>query len=335
MIRLWLKVLFVLGAMPVVARAVDCRVLAIGNSSYSQHPLRNPINDAHAVAAALRIWGCQVEVETNVTTEELRRSVRRFAASDAKPAILYLAGHGFVDEAGEQRIVGVRGIPGDAADTVTLRDLQEILEAGTLHPILILDTCRTPKSGAKALTPKTDKAMVVTSASIGEAALDQPEDLLGLFAEHFVLALRTEFEFTAACHKAQSAVTAASNGRQRPDIVNPIQWRRPRIQPTLVSNATHALIEIWRGSTANEIVRTCSLRGGRLPKATELPILGSVGAVWTENVDGKGSCGAWGGQWHPSLGSPQALRWFPCDKVQSTISAVCLLPGYSAALVSQ
>ena len=315
--------------MPSVARAVDCRVLAVGNSSYSQLPLRNPSNDAQAVAAALRLWGCQVAVERNVSAEELKRSVRRFAASDAKPAILYLAGHGFVDEAGEQRIVGVRGMPGDTADTVTLRDLEEILQAGATHPIVILDTCRTPKSGAKAPAPRTGKAMVVTSASIGEAALDQPEDLLGLFAEHFVLALRTEFEFAAACHNAQAAVAAASKGRQRPEIVNPIRWSRPRIQ------ATHALLEIWHDSTANEAVRKCSLRGGRLPKATELPIVGSEGAVWTESVDSTGACGAWGGQWHPSVGSPQALRWFPCDKVQSTISTACLLPGYSAAIIGQ
>lgn len=327
--------LFVLGVMPVVACAVECRVLAIGNSSYSQHPLSNPSNDAHAIAAALRIWGCQVEVQRDVTAEELKRSVRRFAASDAKPAILYVAGHGFVDEEGKQRIVGVRGMPGDASDTVTLGDLQEILEAGTLHPIVILDTCRTAKSGVKAATPKADKAMVVTSASIGEAALDQPEGLLGLFAEHLVVALRTELEFTSACHKAQAAVAVASNGRQRPEIVNPIQWRRPRIQATLGSNATHAFLDIWHGSTPNEAVRKCSLRGGRLPKATELPLLGSEGAAWTESVNGAGACGAWGGQWHPSVGSPQALRWFPCDKVQSTISTVCLLPGYSAAFVGQ
>src|ERR1700687_2554683 len=70
--------------------------LVIGNSAYQKvAKLPNPANDAAAVAAMLKAVGSDsVESKLNVPANELRRTLRDFAARirDADIAVVYYAG---------------------------------------------------------------------------------------------------------------------------------------------------------------------------------------------------------------------------------------------------
>ena len=58
------------------ARAELKVALVIGNAAYPAAPLRNPVNDATAIAARLKALGFEVILRTNVTQRELTLIVR-------------------------------------------------------------------------------------------------------------------------------------------------------------------------------------------------------------------------------------------------------------------
>ena len=70
--------------------------LVIGNAAYRNAPLRNPVNDAQAVAAALRGLGFEVILRENASQRETLDAFREFAFKSAKSQVrlLYYAGHG-------------------------------------------------------------------------------------------------------------------------------------------------------------------------------------------------------------------------------------------------
>lgn len=52
--------------------------LVIGNSSYKDSPLANPVNDATAIAKTLQGLGFKVILRTNATQSQMRQAVREF-----------------------------------------------------------------------------------------------------------------------------------------------------------------------------------------------------------------------------------------------------------------
>jgi uncharacterized caspase-like protein len=122
--------------------------LVIGNSAYRTEPLKNPANDARAVAATLRKLGFRVIHHENTSFRDLISSLQEFSiqARSHDVRVFYYAGHG----------VQVRGrnflIPVDAElqseddvqrKSVEVGDLLERL--GELRGgmnVLILDACR-------------------------------------------------------------------------------------------------------------------------------------------------------------------------------------------------
>ncbi|RYD28803.1 MAG: caspase family protein [Verrucomicrobiaceae bacterium] len=81
------------------ARAQGQRAaLVIGNAKYEPAvgPLRNAVNDASAVAKALRRLGFAVTEVHNVTRDKLMTAVMEFRgkAREAEVALFYFAGHG-------------------------------------------------------------------------------------------------------------------------------------------------------------------------------------------------------------------------------------------------
>lgn len=122
--------------------------LVVGNSSYRTEPLKNPANDARAVAAALRKLGFRVIHHEDTSFRDLISSLQEFSiqARSHDVRVFYYAGHG----------VQVRGrnflIPVDAEfqseDEVQRKsaDVADLLERlGELRSgmnVLILDACR-------------------------------------------------------------------------------------------------------------------------------------------------------------------------------------------------
>jgi uncharacterized caspase-like protein len=123
--------------------------LVIGNSAYkSVNPLRNPANDASAIAAMFKKAGFDVvDTRLNVSANEMRRALREFGSktSDADVAVIYYAGHG-IELDGNNYLIPV--------DAVLERDTDVFDEALGLDRVLvavepakqlrliILDACR-------------------------------------------------------------------------------------------------------------------------------------------------------------------------------------------------
>jgi tetratricopeptide (TPR) repeat protein len=171
-------------AKPVIAKAPAGRriALVIGNTAYSNVPaLANPEKDASAIAASLRNIGFDVVLVTNVTHEQMVKSLRDFANEAEKSdwAMVYYAGHGM--EVGGVNYL----IPIDAKIAVD-RDIQ--YEAVPLYQVLnsadaakkikliMLDACRdnpfTPrKTAAPEQVAQSTAGAPITTRSTGGRGL--------------------------------------------------------------------------------------------------------------------------------------------------------------------
>ncbi|MEM9031016.1 MAG: caspase family protein, partial [Pseudomonadota bacterium] len=77
--------------------ASDRLALVIGNSAYEHvSSLRNPVNDANDISAALTLAGFEVETQLDLGHSELLRALQSFGkrSRGADMAIIYYAGHG-------------------------------------------------------------------------------------------------------------------------------------------------------------------------------------------------------------------------------------------------
>lgn len=151
--------------------------LVVGNSSYKTSPLKNPANDAKAVAAALRRLGFEVIERQNLTREAFSLAARDFGdqLKGATVALFYFAGHG----------LQVRGrnflVPVDAdiarEDEVPYRslDVNEVLDkmdaARTPVNLVLLDACR-----------NNPFARSFKLSQVGLAQMDAPAGTLIAFA---------------------------------------------------------------------------------------------------------------------------------------------------------
>ena len=124
------------------------KALVIGNANYvDQTPLKNPINDAKAVAAKLEQIGFEVTYEENLKVREFGRTITDFeqALQGSDIGLFYYAGHGI--EVEKQNYL----IPIDAEirtprdvrfETVMLEDaISASLNTGKLSMVLV-DACR-------------------------------------------------------------------------------------------------------------------------------------------------------------------------------------------------
>lgn len=130
--------------------AAERIALVLGNSDYQVGRLKNPINDAEAVAKSLKDdLGFEVILATNTNRIELYKSVQRFRKKITKDsvALFYYSGHG-IEVAGKNYL-----LPVDNQDIHTQEDvpmlsvsandilIQMEASASKLN-IMILDACR-------------------------------------------------------------------------------------------------------------------------------------------------------------------------------------------------
>ena len=122
--------------------------LVIGNSGYASAPLRNPANDAQAIADALQACGFDVTVKTDCDLETMEKAVAAFGERirGADAALFYYAGHG-IQVNGENYLVPVTAEP-ESEDEVKFRCtnvglvLAKMKNSGASVNLLILDACR-------------------------------------------------------------------------------------------------------------------------------------------------------------------------------------------------
>jgi len=120
----------------------------IGNAAYSEAPLRNPTNDAKAMAESLTRLGFRVQLKTDVQLPEMLEALTRFARETRNDdvRVFYFAGHG-LQHRGKNYLLPVDAELENPDDIATVgADLQHLVEhlQRSHHGInlVILDACR-------------------------------------------------------------------------------------------------------------------------------------------------------------------------------------------------
>jgi TPR repeat protein len=122
--------------------------LVIGNGSYKEAPLRNPVNDARAMAEALGKSGFAVTELENANRSQMREAIRTFGAriTEGGVGLFYFAGHG-MQVKGRNFLVPVGAdiaqedeVAGEAVEVDAV--LAKMETARNRLNILILDACR-------------------------------------------------------------------------------------------------------------------------------------------------------------------------------------------------
>jgi uncharacterized caspase-like protein len=186
--------------------------LVIGNAAYKMGALKNPVNDAQAVAAQLRTLGFEVTQRENVGLRDMIETLRQFsmAARAADVRLVFYAGHG-VQVKGRNYLLPVDTeirdedeMPAKSADLNELLERLAAIKQGI--NIFILDACRNnPFSGAEIVGPDGRRlkfrgiaapglarvdaplgSMIAFSTAPGGVALDNPGERNSLYTKHLL-----------------------------------------------------------------------------------------------------------------------------------------------------
>ncbi|MEM6636421.1 MAG: caspase family protein [Pseudomonadota bacterium] len=246
---LFCMALLLLAAVP--GMASDRIALVIGNAKYSAAPdLRNPYNDARAIAGELRRIGFEVMHLEDTTRAALTEALKEFrhASFGKRQAVVYYAGHGI--EIDKQNYL----VPTDA----TLRtDIDAAYEAVRMDLVLestagaselrlvVLDACRdnpfienmaradSTRSLGRGLADiePTTNTLVAYSAKGGTVALDGRGDM-SPYATAFLKALRTPgLEIGKFFRQVRDDVLAATATRQEPFLYGSLSARDIFLSP--------------------------------------------------------------------------------------------------------
>jgi hypothetical protein len=163
--------------------------LVVANGDYAHAgSLRNPVNDGHLVAGALRTAGFQIiDADPNLGIGPFRDALRRFRsnAAGAQVALVYYAGHG-IEARGKNWLIPTDAILQQDADLdYEAIDLDLVLSAteGADMRVVVLDACRNNPFGhtwkrstravGEGLAPiDVDDVLVIYSAGPGQTASD-------------------------------------------------------------------------------------------------------------------------------------------------------------------
>ena len=158
--------------------------LVIGNGSYKNVPLNNPVNDANDIANILQELDFDVSKKTNASRQEIINAIRNFEnkITSADVALFYYSGHGL-------QVNGINYIIPIGADintenevefeAVAMNRIMSKLEKARIN-IIILDACRdnpykgfrSAEKGLAILTSKTEGTFIAYSTAPGKVAID-------------------------------------------------------------------------------------------------------------------------------------------------------------------
>ncbi|MCA3246851.1 MAG: caspase family protein [Azospirillum sp.] len=138
-----------MAALPVgPAFAAKKVALVVGNANYAEAPLRNPVNDARAIARQLRGKGFEVLLRENVTKAQFSEAVADFGEriSAGDTALFFYAGHGLQVQ-GRNYLVPIDArITSEQRVRLEAMDVEAVLDQTTAAKakvsLVILDACR-------------------------------------------------------------------------------------------------------------------------------------------------------------------------------------------------
>jgi cytochrome c-type biogenesis protein CcmH/NrfG len=208
--------------------------LVIGNSAYKIGPLRNPINDARAVARVLTDLGFNVIRRENLSQKEMERAIRDFGAklTSDDVGLFYYAGHG-VQINGENYLVPVDVAPESAEEledsAVKVSNVLRRMEraSGGMN-IMILDACRNNPftrsfrsvSDGLAKMDANEHSMdtfIAFAADAGKVASDGGTSGNGVFTQELLRHIRTPgLSIDQVFTRVTAAVLTRTQNKQRP-----------------------------------------------------------------------------------------------------------------------
>jgi len=214
------------------AGAPEKRVaLLIGNAAYAEGPLRNPVNDARAMKAALEGSGFEVVLKENASKRDMQDAIRAFGdrIHGGAVGLFYFAGHG-VQVKGVNHLVPVGArieredeVPYEAVELGLVLDKME--SAGNRLNILILDACRNNPfarswrgAGERGLAQvkAPTGTMIAYATAPGSTAADG-DGSNGIYTEALLAQIREPgVELERMFKRVRERVLEASQGRQTP-----------------------------------------------------------------------------------------------------------------------
>jgi uncharacterized caspase-like protein len=204
------------------------RALVIGNSAYSEGPLRNPASDARAIANELNGQGFEVVLGLDLRRDEMLKLIGDYSAglAQTKPvALFYFAGHG-LQLAWRNYLVPVDASIKSAADVqAQCFDVNSLIDgirkARNPMNVIILDACRDDpfgKSEQKGLSQldAPPGTLLAYATSPGNTASDG-DGANGLYTEHLLREMKVpEAKIEDVFKRVRLGVRRRSNGEQIP-----------------------------------------------------------------------------------------------------------------------
>jgi hypothetical protein len=182
--RIVLRVFALLATLTLAqAQAIPPReALVIGNSDYSFGPLRNPRNDAEAMAKALEEAGFDVTVATDAGQDAMEQAIQDFSEKlkdKGGVGLFYFSGHG-AQINGENYLIPVSLTSAEQLESGSVKAIEIVDAMAKAHNglnIVILDACRTnpfDPNGSHGLSRIDSNASLFISyaTSPGAVALD-------------------------------------------------------------------------------------------------------------------------------------------------------------------
>jgi uncharacterized caspase-like protein len=231
--------------------------LVIGNGAYLSAPLKNPVNDARDMAAALQRLGFEVVLLTDANQQQMDSSIREFGLKlrQGGAGLFYYAGHG-LQVGGENYLVPVN-VNIQTESDVRFTCLPAGMVLGKMEDarndvnIIILDACR-----------NNPFARSFRSAEQGLAKMDAPTGSLisyatapgsvasdgigrnGLFSQHLLKNMAIQgLPITEVFMRVRQNVVAETNRKQVPweassligqfYFSGPSDIPTPKLQPTV------------------------------------------------------------------------------------------------------
>jgi tetratricopeptide (TPR) repeat protein len=241
MLRIALAALLSLTAAIPAVHAQDAgkRVaLIIGNDTYAISPLKNAVNDARAMDAALRASNFRTILVENARKADMESKIGEFLdmLGPDDTALFFYAGHG-VQIANENFLVPVDFVPGNSLSSAKFSCMSvaqifdELNRKRAKKNIVILDACRSNpvaekyslEAGLAQPQNPGKETYIAFSTGPGQVAADNPDGRNSWFTEalsEYVRQPALTLELNEVFTKVKKRVSDATEGRQTPWTVS-------------------------------------------------------------------------------------------------------------------
>ncbi len=208
--------------------------LVIGNGRYpdAREPLTQPINDARALTAVLRLDGFDVDVVEDANKDEMRRAVERLKAKVGRDTVVMLFYGGYGIQAGRESYM----IPVDATiwkegdvrrhGTSVESVLDALKERGARASLVVLDASRRNpferrfRTYSRGLAPidAPRNALILSSATPGKVADDAKAENSVLVSELLKAMTTQGASVDQIFTRTRIAVSRSTDGQQVPTV---------------------------------------------------------------------------------------------------------------------